>query len=158
MDVKPDPQRLATWEALIRTIGSLMTTFEKELLDAKDLPLPWYDVLIQLSAAPEGRLRIQSLANSVVLSNSGLTRLLDRMERAGLVRREPSPEDRRGYYAIITDQGSQLYSCAKPIHEQGIHRHFTQYLSEADVRALRAVIKKVRHGNELPDLGAVEEQ
>ena len=158
MDVNPDSQKMATWEALIRTVGSLLKTFEQELQEAEALPLSWYDVLIQLSAASEGRLRMQALTNSVVLSNSGLTRLLDRMERAGLVRREPSPEDRRGYYAIITDQGSQLYSRSKRIHEQGIHEHFTLYLNEADVQALRAVIEKVRHGNGLPDLKALWEQ
>ena len=155
MDVSPNPQRMSAWEALIRTVGSLLKTFEQELQNAEDLPLSWYDVLIQLSSAPGGRLRMQSLAKSVVLSSSGLTRLLDKMERAGLVKREPSQEDRRGYYAIITDQGSQLYSRVNPIHEQSVHEHFTQYLNEADVRALRAVIDKVRHGN---DLSALEEQ
>ena len=158
MDVNPDPQRMATWEALIRTVGSLLKIFEQELQDAEGLSLPWYNVLIQLSDAPKGRLRMQALADSGVLSNSGLTRLLDRMENAGLIRREPSPEDRRGYYAIITDQGSRLYSRAKRIHGQGIHEHFTQYLNEADAQALHALIKKVRHGNELPDLRALEEQ
>ena len=87
---------MEAWEAVLRTVGSLLKIFERELEEAEGLPLPWYDVLIQLSAAPDGRLRMQALAESVVLSRSGLTRLIDRMEKAGMVDREHSTEDRRG--------------------------------------------------------------
>ena len=84
------------WEAFLRTQAAIVRRLEREMMETDGLPLPWYDVLIQLYATPEKRLRMQVLAESVVLSRSGVTRLIDRLEREGLVRREASPEDRRG--------------------------------------------------------------
>ena len=140
---------MGPWEALIRTVGSLLKTFDRELQDGGSLPLTWYDVLIQLFAAPDGRMRMQTLADLVVLSRSGLTRLVDRMEREGLVRREPSSEDRRGYYAIITQDGQKALQKAQPIHEDGIYEHFTRHLDEADLEALLTAITKVRRANRM---------
>lgn len=143
------PQQMEAWEAVLRTVGSLLKTFERELQEAEGLPLPWYDVLIQLSAAPDGRLRMQALADSVVLSRSGLTRLIDRMEKAGLVEREHSTEDRRGYYTVLTEEGRRVFLRAKPVHERGISEHFTKYLDDGDARAVVAAFTKVRRGNGL---------
>ena len=140
---------MEAWEAVIRTVGSLLKTFERELQETESLPLTWYDVLVQLSAEPDGRLRMQALAESVVLSRSGLTRLIDRMEKAGLVGREHSTEDRRGYYAVLTEEGRRVFLRAKPVHEGGIHEHFTRYLDDSDARAVVAAFTKVRHGNRL---------
>ena len=153
MAIQIDPERLAAWEGLIRTFGDLLKIFERELEDSEGIPLTWYDVLVQLNAAPGRRLRMQALADSVVLSRSGLTRLIDRMERAGLVSREPSAEDRRGYYAILTDQGRRTFLSARPIHHRGIHDHFTRHLSDADIRALAIVVSKVRDGNRKAETG-----
>ena len=134
----------AAWEALIRTVGALLKTFDYELEKSVGLPLTWYDVLVQLINAPEGRLRMQALADRVVLSRSGLTRLLDRMEQAGLVRREHSAEDRRGYYAVPTEEGRRLFAQAQPIHRRDVQEHFARHLSNADVQALTRIIGKVR--------------
>jgi DNA-binding MarR family transcriptional regulator len=138
-------ERLAAWEALIRTVGALVKTFDSEMEKNFGLPLTWYDVLIQLSEAPEGRLRMQALADKVVLSRSGLTRLVDRMEKAELVRREHSTEDRRGYYAVLKEEGRQVFLRAQPIHHRDIQEHFARHLSDADVRALTRTIGKVSH-------------
>ena len=154
MTIETDSQRMATWEALIRTVGSLLKIFERELEEAEGLPLTSYDVLIQLYAAPEGQLRMQVLADSVVLSRSGLTRLIDRMEKAGLVRREPSTEDRRGYYAVMTEEGRRVFLRARPVHYRGITEHFTRHLDDADVKALHAAITKVGKANQ-PSGGSV---
>ena len=140
---------MEAWEAVLRTVGSLLKIFERELEEAEGLPLPWYDVLIQLSAAPDGRLRMQALAESVVLSRSGLTRLIDRMEKAGMVDREHSTEDRRGYYAVLTEEGRRVFLGAKPVHERGIYEHFTRHLDDGDARAVVAAFTKVRQGNGL---------
>ena len=140
---------MEAWEAVLRTVGSLLKIFERELKEAEGLPLPWYDVLIQLSAAPHGRLRMQALADSVVLSRSGLTRLIDRMEKAGLVAREHSTEDRRGYHAVLTEEGGRVFLLAKPVHERGIYEHFTRHLDDVDARAVVAAFTKVRQGNGL---------
>lgn len=147
MELQIDAERLAAWEGLIRTVGDLLKTFDRELEDSEGIPLTWYDVLVQLNEAPGGRLRMQALADLVVLSRSGLTRLIDRMERVGLASREPSAEDRRGYYAILTDQGRRAFLAARPVHHRGIHDHFTRHLDDADIRALAIAVAKVRDGN-----------
>ncbi len=152
-DIEIEPERLAAWEDLIRTIGSLLRAFERDLQESEGLPLTWYDVLVQLYAAPEKRLRMQALADEVILSRSGLTRLVDRMEEAGLVRREPSKEDRRGYYAVMTEEGQRVFLQAMPVHHRGIYEHFTRHLDDADVQALRAAIAKVKKANQPPDAG-----
>ena len=144
MNTKIEPERMAVWESLLRTVSALLKTFEQELQESEGLSLPWYDVLVQLQEAPEGRLRMQALADSVVLSRSGLTRLIDRMEKAGLVRREHSTEDRRGYYAILTQEGRRVFGQARPVHHRGIQEHFTRHLDDADIRALRTALTKVR--------------
>ena len=133
----------------MRTIGSLLKSFEEELQEAVGLPLTWYDVLIQLHGAPEGQLRMQGLADSVVLSRSGLTRLIDKMEKAGLVRREPSKEDRRGYYALLTEEGRTVFLRARPIHRRGIVKHFSRHLDDSDVQALYTALTKVRRANQV---------
>ena len=149
MSIIRETEQMGAWESVIRTVGSLLKTFEQELQTAEGLPLAWYDVLIQLSEAPEGQLRMQALADTVILSRSGLTRLIDRMESAGLVRREPCEEDRRGYYAILTGQGRQVFEQAKPFHEKGIHEHFTRHLDESDLQAIAAAFAKVRRANHM---------
>ena len=149
MDTTAKPPQMEAWEAVIRTVGSLLKTFETELQDAVGLPLPWYDVLVQISSAPDGRLRMQALADSVVLSRSGLTRLIDRMEKADLVEREHCTDDRRGYYAVLTEEGRRAFLGAKPVHEHGIYEHFTRHLDGGDARAVVAAFAKVRQGNRL---------
>ena len=144
MPVYSDLERLATWETLLRLVDSLLRRFERELQTEVDLPLTWYDVLVQLYRAPDHQLRMQTLAELVVLSRSGLTRLVDRLESAGLVRREPCREDRRGYYAILTEKGLGVYEEARIIHRRGVREHFVQHLTDEDIEALYTVVRKVR--------------
>ena len=148
-EISTDP--MTAWETLLRTVSTLLRTFEQELQENEGLPLTWYDVLIQLNESRDGQLRMQALADRVVLSRSGLTRLIDRMEKAGLVRREPSQEDRRGYYALLTEDGREVLRRARPIHHRGIYEHFTSHLDEADVQALYIAMAKVRKGNQPSD-------
>ena len=139
---KIDP--LLVWEAFLRTQDAIVRTLEREMMETDGLPLPWYDVLIQLYATPEKRLRMQVLAESVVLSRSGVTRLVDRLEREGLVRREASPEDRRGAYAALTEEGTRAYLKARPNHYQGIYEHFTRHLDTDDLLAMQTALTKLR--------------
>ena len=152
MSTTVEPDRRAAWEGLIRTVGYLLQVSEQELQDSQGLPLGWYDVLIQLYGASDRRLRMQALADRTVLSRSGLTRLVDRMERAGLVQREASKEDRRGSYAVLTEEGRRVFFRARPVHRRGIHEHFTRHLDDADIQALLTVFAKVRAANQLPDI------
>ena len=125
-------------------------------LEEEGLPLPWFDVLIHLCEAPEGRLRMQTLSDSVVLSRSGITRLVDRMEKAGLVRREPSPEDRRGAYATVTQSGRQTFERVWPGHKQRVTERFVRHLSDTEARVLYRALTKVIRANEGPESSYAE--
>jgi DNA-binding MarR family transcriptional regulator len=130
------------WELTLRTITGLLRTFEDDM-KAEGLALAWYDVLIQLSASPEKRLRMQDLADAVVLTRSGLSRLIDRMERSGLVQRVPAADDRRGSYAALTEEGQAAYERLRNGHQRKIDERFTSRLSATDLRALRRAMHKL---------------
>ena len=102
------------WGALLRTATALIRTYERAMEEEVGVPLARYDVLIQLYEAPDQRLRMQALADAVILSRSGLTRLVDRIEGEGLLLREHSREDRRGTYAVLTEAGRQMVERARP--------------------------------------------
>lgn len=98
------------------------------------IPLHWYDVLIELYDAPQQRLRMHELAERVVLSRSGLTRLVDQLEAAGLLIRDPCPTDRRGTYTVITSKGKWALRKAWPVYAKGIAECFARHLSEDQAR------------------------
>jgi DNA-binding MarR family transcriptional regulator len=108
------------------------------------MPLRWYDILVHLEEAPDGRLRMGELANEILASKSGLTRVIDRMEEAGLVRRERTQGDRRVIGVAILEAGVGALHAARPIHRDGIRRHFARYLDAQDVSALARGLVKVR--------------
>ena len=93
------------WRLFLETHSTVVKYLERRMLEQHGLQLSWWDVLQQLAGGPGGRLRMGELAESVLLTRSGITRLVDRMIEAGLVLREPFPGDRRGYYAVITQEG-----------------------------------------------------
>ncbi len=137
---------MKAWRAFLEAHAALARVLESELQAERGLPLAWYDVLVQLSEAPGGRLRMQDLARAVLLSKSGLTRLCDRMERAGLVRREPSPDDGRGTLAVLTPRGWAALRRAAPVHLRGVERHFARRLTDAEARALQSAMRKILSG------------
>lgn len=130
------------WEAMLRTVTGLVRSFEEDM-KAEGFSLPWYDVLIQLVQAADHRLRMQDLAEAVVLSRSGLTRLVDRMEGAGLVRREPAPGDRRGAFAVLTEEGRATYDRLAPGHHDKIEERFSSRLTRAELEDLRRIMGKL---------------
>ena len=130
----------ATWERTLRAVSRLLRVFDSEMQEAVDMSLIWYDVLLQLYVAPEKKLRMQALSDSLVLTRSGATRLVDRIEKAGLVRREHAAEDRRGYYAILTEDGERLLKRAQTAHQEGITAHFAQHLSSEEQQTLYALM------------------
>src|SRR3954463_6481530 len=93
-------ERIRTWRLFLATHASVAEVLDAELQAERSMPLTWYDVLVNLDHAPGGRMRMQHLAEAVLFSRSGLTRLADRMERAGLISREACPDDRRGTFAV----------------------------------------------------------
>lgn len=123
---------MKTWRALQWAHTVILRKLEREL-EAEGLPLSWFDVLIHMREAPNGQLRMLDLAGSVVLSPSGLTRLIDRMEKAGYVTRERTAADRRGAYAVITPQGVAELDRVWPLHLAGIQTYFGTNVHDEDI-------------------------
>jgi DNA-binding MarR family transcriptional regulator len=112
--------QLASWRSFLRAHAEVTRKLEADLLAEHKMPLAWYDVMVQLVEAPDRRLRMTDLAGAVLISRSGLTRLVDRLVAEGLVRREPAPDDARGTYAVLTDEGYQRLRGATPTHLRGV--------------------------------------
>jgi DNA-binding MarR family transcriptional regulator len=119
---------------------------DAELTRLHGLPLSSYEVLLYLADAPGGRMRMSELADSVLLSRSGLTRLVDRLERDGLLERERCEEDARGYFAAITTKGRTLFDEARRTHLAGVRERFVSRLSREDLRTLGELWEKVEPG------------
>jgi DNA-binding MarR family transcriptional regulator len=114
------PEQLEIWRLFLRAHAQIVRRLESDLMDRHGLPLAWYDVLARLVEADGHRLRMSELADRVMLSPSGLTRLVGRMVDAGLVAREPSENDARGFYAVLTDEGYECLRSATGTHLRGI--------------------------------------
>ena len=136
--------REEAWRALITAHAAAVGGIERGLLEAGLPPLSWYDVLLELSAAPGCRLRMHELASAVVLSRSGLTRLVDRVEKAGLLRREPDPADGRGSFAVLTDEGLRMRQKMWPVYARGIAEHFGAHVSDEEAEVLSKALGRVR--------------
>jgi DNA-binding MarR family transcriptional regulator len=137
------PSELRAWAGFLRAHASLVRALDEELRAAHDLPLTSYDVLVQLEHAAGRRLRMRDLADAVLLSRSGLTRLVDRLERQGLVRREPCGEDARGWFAVLTDEGARALRRARPTHLDGVRRRFLGVLGDDELRRLAGVWERL---------------
>jgi DNA-binding MarR family transcriptional regulator len=140
---KLTPEQLAAWSGFLRGHAQIVRALDAELEEEHGLPLTSYDVLIQLSLAPDRRLRMFELADAIVLSRSGLTRLVDRLERDGLVEREPGEVDRRQIYARLTDRGFEVLEEATPTHIAGVKERFLDRLSEEQMKQLAAIWQAV---------------
>jgi DNA-binding MarR family transcriptional regulator len=138
-----DKIQLEAWRLFITSNARLLQIIDKELTDAGKIPLHWYDVLIELYEAPERRLRMHELAEKVVLSRSGLTRLVDRLEEAKYLQREADPQDRRGFYTSITEQGIVALREAWTVYSQTIEAHFAQHLSVEEATLMVKVFGKI---------------
>ena len=137
---------LGAWRGFLRVHSKLTRELDAELAAAHGLPLSSYEVLLFLDDAPDGQLRMAQLADSVLLSPSGLTRLVDRLEKAGLVRRDSCPSDRRGFEAVITDEGRAALAEARPTHLSGVRRRFLEHFSTEEMRILGQYFDRVLAG------------
>jgi DNA-binding MarR family transcriptional regulator len=141
-----DREELAAWRGMLRVHSDLTRELDAELTDRHGLPLTSYEVLLFLADSPDGRMRMSELADSVLLSRSGLTRLVDRLERHGLLERERCEEDARGYFAAITDRGREVFADARRTHLAGVRERFLSRFSRQDLRTLGELWEKVPHG------------
>jgi DNA-binding MarR family transcriptional regulator len=136
-------RELAVWRMFLRAHASLTRRLERDLLAEQDLPLASYDVLVQLVEAPDGRLRMTDLADRVLLSRSGLTRLVDRLAAEGLVIRESCTSDARGTFTVITEAGRSRLRAAAPTHLRGIQEYMASRLSPTELDAFGALLAKL---------------
>src|SRR6266478_6461180 len=145
---KLKPAEMRAWRAFLDAQASLLRHLGDDLVKEEDITLAEYDVLVQLSFAPDDRLRMTELSDRVRLSPSGLTRLVDRLVEGGLVKRGRCASDRRGSYAILTSAGKVRLRHASPIHLRGIREHFSKHLSPAQLAALAEALEPL--GRDMP--------
>jgi DNA-binding MarR family transcriptional regulator len=139
----PTPEQLADWRVFIETAWAMLDILDVELQTHAGISLQWYDALVHLEDTQEG-LGMTQLANQILSSKSGLTRVIDRMESAGLVRRERPPEDRRVVKVLITPTGLEKLHDARAVHHRSIEEHFIQHLNARELTTLRSTLDKVR--------------
>ncbi len=134
--------QLAAWYAFLRAHSSMLRRISNDLDEAGLPPLSWYDVLASLRDAPEQSLRQVELAERVLLSNSGLSRLIDRIERRGLVERTSCPTDRRSFYVTLTGAGAEMLDRMWPVYARGVAEDFLPALGDnpCEVRAMLETI------------------
>jgi len=138
-----EPEGLAAFAALLQVHAAVVRKLEERLEEHRLVPIAQYDVLLELNAAPGRRLRMQQLSDRVVLSRSRVSRVVDEMEKAALVRREPDPDDRRAAFAVITDDGRAALRKAAPVYLQGIEDEFLSHLTGGERRAMERSLQKV---------------
>jgi DNA-binding MarR family transcriptional regulator len=137
---------LAAWRGFLRVHSALAKQLDAELEAAHGLPLSSYEVLITLDASPERRLRMAELADRVLLSRSGMTRLVDRLQKGGLVRRDACGGDARGSYACLTQAGRELIAEVRPKHLAGVRERFLDHLADEDLARLADVWERLVPG------------
>ena len=140
--VKPLAGAAARWRLFFESALALLDVLDAELEQAVGIPQRWYDVLVHLEESPDG-IPMNELADRILYSKSGFTRVVDRMEEAGLVRRVRPENDRRTILVVLTDKGTETMERARRHHRDGIERHFSQHLTDADIKALTRALEKV---------------
>jgi DNA-binding MarR family transcriptional regulator len=139
----PDDPRLEAWRTFLFAHMQVRRQLERELVAEKGLSLPEYEVLLVLAYAGDRRLRMSELADLMVLSRSGATRLVDRLEAAGLLERVVCDTDRRGQWAQLTADGYERLRDASPTHLRGIAEHFLDRIPPDELAALHATLRRV---------------
>jgi DNA-binding MarR family transcriptional regulator len=126
-------RELSAWRGLLRAHSFLSKALDADLEAQHGLPLTSYEVLLHLADAEDNRIRMHDLAERVLLSRSGLTRLIDRMERDGLIKRETCTSDARGSFAVLTEQGAALFAEARVTHLAGNRALFLDRFTPAEL-------------------------
>jgi DNA-binding MarR family transcriptional regulator len=145
--IQLDERELRAWRGMLRAHAALTKALDADLESAHGLPLSSYEVLMYLNDAEGRKMRMRDLASSVILSRSGLTRLADRLEREGLIRRESCSDDARGAYAVLTPAGAAKLALARSTHLAGVRSLFLQHFSGSELDALGDAWERVVPGS-----------
>ncbi|HMJ33579.1 MAG TPA: MarR family transcriptional regulator [Baekduia sp.] len=141
-----DERELRAWRGLLRVHASLSKALDADLDREHGLPLTSYEVLLYLAEAEGEKMRMCDLASSVILSRSGLTRLVDRLERDGLLVRESCASDARGAFAKLTPAGHEKLAAARATHLAGVRSLFLAHLDADELEVLASVWERVLPG------------
>jgi DNA-binding MarR family transcriptional regulator len=141
-----DDRELRAWRGMLRVHATLTKALDAELEAAHGLPLSSYEVLLHLADADGQRMRMSDLADMVILSRSGLTRLVDRLEREGLIARASCSSDARGAFAVLTPAGRRRFAEARPTHLAGVRTLFLRYFTPDELDALVDAWQRVLPG------------
>jgi DNA-binding MarR family transcriptional regulator len=146
----PTKPGFAAWYGLLQVSTRLTERISAELEARTGLPLAWFELLMQLYWSDERRRRMSELADALLLSRGGTTRLVARVEAAGFVVREVPPEDRRATYAVLTEKGRAAAEAALPVQIELVHATFHSVLGDEDVGALVRIFDRVLQHNAWP--------
>ena len=146
MGIHGEKKPFLAWYAMLQANTRLTERINAELEAEAGIPLSWFEVLAKISWAPEECSRMGALADDLLLSRGGATRLIARMEEAGLVRREIPPHDRRATYAHVTDKGREALERAAPIHMAKVDEYFHAHLTDEEIDVLTRAMGKVLRG------------
>jgi DNA-binding MarR family transcriptional regulator len=134
------------WPLFLTTHAVLVDAIESRLAQARLPPLAWYDALWALERSPERKLRLHEMAQRMVLARSNLTRLVDRLEAAGLVKRERAGDDRRGAYAVLTARGAATRQKMWPVYAKAVGELFEEHLGAGEAQALGTAFSRMLGG------------
>jgi DNA-binding MarR family transcriptional regulator len=134
---------LEAWWTLMSAQALLMQRVGEDLAVSTYVPVGSYNTLRLLHKAPGGRLRLSELARGVHLTQSGVTRLVNRLERTGLLRREESASDRRSSCAVLTDRGRDEWKRVRPVFVRAVAEHFGSHLSDGETAKLKVILSRI---------------
>ena len=147
VDGELSPLELGAWRGLLRAHAALARALDAELEERHGMSLSSYDVLVHLRKAADHRMRMSDLADRVLLSRSGVTRLVDRLERDGLVSRDTCSSDGRGCYAALTPKGELALERVRPTHLAGVRQRFLSHFSEDELAQMGEFWERVAPGS-----------
>lgn len=147
MTGKPSDSAIAAWVGLMRAQAQVLNAIEKDLKDAGFPPLAWYDVLLELKRCETGAVRPIELQERLLIAQHNLSRLMDRMEEDGVLKRRPFLDDRRGQVIAITEKGRRLQRAMWPTYRTAIQQHIGSKLTEMEASRLSELLGKLRRSD-----------
>ncbi|MBA2725718.1 MAG: MarR family transcriptional regulator [Actinobacteria bacterium] len=138
-----DDQQIKDYGQLVETQRRLHRVFDRSLRAKVGISIVWYEALLRLAHSPDRQMPITDLGEALVLTSSGATRLVDRLEESSYIARVPCPTDRRVLWARLTAQGRKVLATATKVHLDDLDRHFSAHLSGPELKKLRELLSRL---------------